>query len=345
MPISADQSAVLEMILTGGQSFEDLDDLFGLDEGESRERARAALEELGGADPDRNVGLAEYLLGQADPIGRADAVRHLRQDSADHELAEKVVAELHGLFPAAELPKLPQAPAGSRFGGRQSAPAAAQPAGEPLPVKEGGSGFSPKQTRIFAALAGAGVLLIVVVLAIAGVFSSDEADSPDSSASAEETGAEPSTPIAGGDTVEIPLAPPGDGDEGGVAILAFTDTGQPFVDLVLENLEPAPKDEAYLLWFMFNKDEGFPITEPIIPQKGKYENRLTIPSEAAGLLAQFTKSIELARSPVEEVLAAAEAGAASGRIERPGETVLVGEPPPTVNAPEDQQAPGEGGGG
>src|SRR5918997_1903235 len=135
MPISADQSAVLEMLLTGGQSFEELDDLFGLDSGETRERARAALEELGGADPDRNVGLTEYLLGQADPIGRADAVRHLRQDAGDRELADRIVTELASLFPAAELPKLPQAPAGSRFGGRQSPPPAS-PAGEPLPAKE-----------------------------------------------------------------------------------------------------------------------------------------------------------------------------------------------------------------
>ena len=36
---------------------------------------RGALTALGGVDPDRNVGITDYLLGQADPIGRADAVR------------------------------------------------------------------------------------------------------------------------------------------------------------------------------------------------------------------------------------------------------------------------------
>ena len=49
-----------------------------------RARARAALTELVGADPDRNVGLTDYLLGQADPIGRADASRHLRERPDDH---------------------------------------------------------------------------------------------------------------------------------------------------------------------------------------------------------------------------------------------------------------------
>ena len=48
---------------------------------EVRSRARSALREIGGADPDAQVGLSDYLLGQADPIGRADAVRHLQKRS------------------------------------------------------------------------------------------------------------------------------------------------------------------------------------------------------------------------------------------------------------------------
>ena len=80
MAITADQQAMLQLLLERGQSYEDIAQLLGQDEAEVRARARAALTELGGADPDRNVGLTDYLLGQADPIGRADAVRHLRDD-------------------------------------------------------------------------------------------------------------------------------------------------------------------------------------------------------------------------------------------------------------------------
>ena len=75
-----------------------------------RARARAALTELGGADPDRNVGLTDYLLGQADPIGRADASRHLREDPADHQLASELSERCGRMFPAAELPRLPGEP-------------------------------------------------------------------------------------------------------------------------------------------------------------------------------------------------------------------------------------------
>src|SRR5919109_1488856 len=107
MALSADQRAMLELLLERGQSYEDLASLLDLPEAEVRERARAALTELGGADPDRNVGLTDYLLGQADPIGRADASRHLRDDPADLALAGELAQKLRLVAPEAQLPRLP----------------------------------------------------------------------------------------------------------------------------------------------------------------------------------------------------------------------------------------------
>jgi hypothetical protein len=350
MPISADQSALLEMLLNGGQSYEDLDDLFGLSEGETRERARAALEELGGADPDRNVGLSDYLLGQADPIGRADAVRHLRQDGADRELAGTIVTGLAEHFPQAELPKLPQAPAGSRFGGRQ-APHPSQPAGEPLPAKEG-TGFTSKQTRTFAALGGAGILLVVVVLAVAGVFSGD--DEPANAGATEETAQnpeeiDPSTPIPDGEEISrVPLTSPDGGNAGGAAVVGISSGTQPYLDLVLTDLPDPPKDRAYLAWFMFDEDRGYPMAAAIVPQNGTYENRLAIPTAVAGPISQ-ARAIEISLSNPDQILAAAESALDAGslEIERPGETILRGDVPrqSAGGDPGGQQAPGEGGGG
>ena len=348
MPISADQSAVLEMLLTGGQSAEDLDDLLGLGEGETRERARAALEEIGGADPDRNVGLTDYLLGQADPIGRADAVRHLRQDPADSELAGRIVGELAALYPAAELPKLPQVPAGSRFGGRQAS-VPVQPAREPLPVKER-TGFTSRQTRTFAALAGAGIVLVAVVLAIAGVFSGEDepstADGSEQAAAQDGEATDPSTPIPDGEEISrVPLTAPGGGKAGGAAVVGISSGTQPYLDLVLSDLPDPPRNQAYLAWFMFDENRGYPMAAAIIPENGNYENRLAIPTAVAGPISQ-SRAIEISLSNPEEILAAAESALDAGslEIERPGETILRGEVPREpaggVN-PDDQQAPGE----
>ena len=344
MPISADQSAVLEMLLTGGQSYADLDDLFGFDQGDTRERARAALEELGGADPDRNVGLADYLLGQADPIGRADAVRHLRQDPGDRELAERIIAELQTHFPDAELPNLPQAPAGSRFSGRQS-PAKPAPAAKSRPAMPK-TNFTPKQTRTFAALGGAAILLIVGVLAIAGVFSGEEPSSASTDDATAENPVDPSTPIPDGEEIsEVPLTPPDGGKAGGAAVVGIASGTQPYLDLVLSGLPDPPKDRAYLAWFMFDEDNGYPMAAAIVPENGNYENRLPIPQEVAGPISQ-SRAIEISLSNPDEILTAAQDALEAGslEIERPGETVLRGDVPGPTPAPGDQQAPGEGGG-
>jgi hypothetical protein len=353
MPISADQTAVLEMLLTGGQSYDDLDALFGLEEGDTRERARIALEELGGADPDRNVGLTDYILGQADPIGRADAVRHLRQNPDDAELAGRISSELESHFPGAELPKLPSALGGSRFGGRATPAPVAQPAGEPQSPKV--ARFTPSQTRMFAGLGGAAIVLIAVVLAVTGVFSGDESDAPASGSDDALAGSnpadptdptDPSTPIPPGDEISrIPLAPPGGGDAGGAAIVGITDTDQPYLDLVLSNVPEPPENKAYLIWFMFDDDNGYPLPAQIVPTGKNFEDRFPIPIEAAGPISTAV-AVELTLSNPEDVLAEVNKAAESNepQIERPGETILRGDvPQPEQGAGTgDQQAPGEG---
>ena len=72
MPLSADQTAVLELLLAG-QSYSELEELLGLEQGEVRSRARSALTELEGADPAlvdevlRMVDRSEYKRRQAPP--------------------------------------------------------------------------------------------------------------------------------------------------------------------------------------------------------------------------------------------------------------------------------------
>src|SRR5205809_3065186 len=114
MALAPDQQAMLQLVLERGQSYADLASVLGVDEAEVRSRARAALTELAGEDPDRNVGLTDYLLGQADPIGRADAVRHLRDAPEDQRLVEELVPKLRLIAPEAELPRLPGQPRAPR---------------------------------------------------------------------------------------------------------------------------------------------------------------------------------------------------------------------------------------
>jgi hypothetical protein len=172
--LSADQQAMLQLLLERGQSYADLASLLGVDEAEVRARARATLTELAGADPDRHVGLTDYLLGQADPIGRADAVRHLKDDSADLELATEIAQKIRLIAPDAELPRLP---------GEERRPRprrARAPAASRLPISEHlrrpGSTLSRRQTRLVMGVGSAVLLVVVIVLAAAGAFSGDGDD-------------------------------------------------------------------------------------------------------------------------------------------------------------------------
>jgi Sigma-70, region 4 len=130
--LTDEQRAMLQLLLEGGQSYEDIGSLLGITPEEVRSRARAALTEIGGADPDAQVPISDYLLGHADPIGRADAVRHLQSDPEANALAERLVAQLRLLAPKAQLPEIPPA----RGGRRAAAPPPPRPpeaAREPHP--------------------------------------------------------------------------------------------------------------------------------------------------------------------------------------------------------------------
>ena len=182
---------MLQLLLERGQSYTDLASLLGVDEAEVRARARAALTELAGTDPDRNVGLTDYLLGQADPIGRADAVRHLKDDPADLGLATEIAQKIRLIAPAAELPRLPgeeRRPRPRRARGRAVTPpdwrspaAQRRPTTRPRAVRppsrtHGGprTTLSRRQTQIAVGVGSGVVLVVAIVLGIAGVFSGDD---------------------------------------------------------------------------------------------------------------------------------------------------------------------------
>jgi hypothetical protein len=130
--VTDEQRAMLQLLLEGGQGYEDIGSLLGIGPDEVRSRARSALQEIGGADPDAQVALSDYLLGQADPIGRADAIRHLQSDPEANALAERLVQNLRLLAPKGQLPDIPEA-RGGRRAAAPTPPPSAPPAGAPAP--------------------------------------------------------------------------------------------------------------------------------------------------------------------------------------------------------------------
>ena len=336
MAISPDQQATLQLLLERGQSYDDLARLLGDETDAIRARARAALTELGGADPDRNVGLTDYLLGQADPIGRADAVRHLRDDPADHQLAADLCETLRAMYPAAELPRLPGEP---RSTGRRRRPARpAEPGTEKTPRRSPLAGLNQSQTRVIAIAGVAGILLLAVVLGIAGAFGGGDDDEPSAA-----TTAGTSTTAATDEQVQrVALTPVDGGDATGEAVFGLASGDQAFVDVTIDGLDPAPSDRTYVVWLMLTGDEGYPLAPISVSENGSFQNRFSIPAAILPVVARV-RFVDVSIAPVKTIQKLVEDAIENTAlvIKEPGEVILRGEIPKTS----EQGDSGSGGGG
>ncbi len=287
---------MLELLLGRGQSYEDLSSLLGAPADEVRSKARWALAELGGADPDRNMALTDYLLGQADPIGRADAVRHLRDDPADRELAERVQAALREIAPDAELPSLPSEGRAAPHLRAPSLPGRSAKAGEPGAPREPGD---PARTRLLMILGGAGLILVIVVLAIAGVFGggSDNGGADTGSQTplaSSTTGSTTTRTQADPNTVPVPLKAVGGSPGSGLATLQLQQQTLS-LDLRINNLPPPPSGSVYVVWLRLGTkgNNGYPIA-PLTPypQSGSYHQVFPLPQAISPFLTSLS-SIEV----------------------------------------------------
>lgn len=325
MPLKGDERALLQLVCERGQSYEDIAGLLGTDVPGVQAKARAALTELGGADPDAEIGLTDYLLGQSDPIGRADAIRFLQQDPAHHELAQRLEHALLELAPAANLPKLPE-PRGKRrraatppSGEPLEAPQAAAPAtpadaapataGTPAPAaataEPAAGGRFPalptRQSRTIALFAGAGVVLLIVILAIAGVFSGGGNSIATPTASTAD-----GTTTANGDArriTSVPLTATDGSGVAGTADFGLVSNSQLYVDLDLQGLDPKPAaGTTYLLWLMLGDEAGYPISMPLTPdENGNFSGRLAVPTAVAVSVGGQAKLVKVSASPIDEL--------------------------------------------
>lgn len=312
MPITDEQRAMLQLLLEGGQGYDDIGSLLGIAPDEVRGRARAALRDMGGSDPDAQVSLSDYLLGQADPIGRADAVRHLQGDPDANALAGRLVSQLRLLAPKADLPEIP-APRGRR----RAAPGPAEPAitaaaaGAPEaqappphpPAVRGpeGPGFagriagafsglgrlSKRQTQAGVAIAAALILAIVAVLVVSGGGGDNGPECPTIDTSAVDQAGLPATTLSAPEGVEgnNGCAPVGQ-------VVLTASQNQVIVQANASGLKPTASGETYVLWLYRSDQESTPIGQNPVDDSGTLNGAAPLAPQALVLLPAF-KSIRV----------------------------------------------------
>lgn len=297
MGLQGDQRALLQLLCQRGQSYEDIAGLLGGTPDDVRERARAALSEIGGADPDAEVGLTDYLLGQADPIGRADAIRHLQGDPEALALARRIQSGLAEIAPEAKQPNLPE-PRGKRR--KAALPDRTEAPPEPAaPPADAEAAAARRRRALIAGLAALGVVLVFAILAIAGVFSGSDSGSEDTTTSTSTT--------AESDLARVKLAPVNSSGVAGSAVFGALAGSQVYVDVSVDGLDPdPPKGTTYLLWLMIGDTGGFPLQTPLTPDgNGGFSGRLAVPSAIAFTVGRQADSVKVSETAISDIQDAA----------------------------------------
>ena len=339
MPLTDEQRSMLQLLL-GGQSYDDIASLLGTGAADVRARARAALHEMGGADPDAQVAISDYLLGQADPIGRADAVRHLQADPDANALAARLIPQLRLLAPSAELPEIPAPKRGatptappatpSTPAPPPAAPPAAPPTGAqpgPAPGPPGppsrlggalsGIAMSERRSQLLVGIGALALLLVVGVLAIAGVFSDDDGGD-------EEAASAPTD-----ENLTIVQLAPLEGDTGaeGQAVFAQAEN-QPVLQINLSGLQPAAKGQTYIVW-LYNSDQiSFPVARDRVGQNGNLTGAAPIPQQIISLVGNQFGCVDVSLASSKATQRALQQAVQGGNLpEHSGESVLRGQIP------------------
>ena len=357
--VTEEQRALLQLLLEGGQSYDDIGSLLGIGPDEVRSRARSALTDIGGADPDAQVGLSDYLLGQADPIGRADAVRHLQADPDANALAERLVQNLRLLAPKAQLPDVPPAKGGRRAapapppahasgGGTAAHTPAAPPSSPPPPSTPSRPGIASRAAGAFSglgklegrrrtqAIVGAAAALAIVIVLLVVVTGGGGGDGGSDCKSVDATAPQQ----AGVPTIKLTAAGPSveqDCPPSGQMILGAQQQSQQQTNsqnqtYVLQanavNLPPTGSSDRYVLWLYRSDDQAVPLGQQTVSDNGDLNGGIPLAAQQVLLLpafnqVRFSKVTQAEAQQVQQSLQA-QRKKATGIVQFVGEPVLQG---------------------
>jgi Anti-sigma-K factor rskA/Sigma-70, region 4 len=269
--LSAQQRAIVDLILKRGQGYAELADKLGLPEDRVRELARETLADLApvsaaAVDSDWRDQIADYLLGQQSPPDAATTRSHLRRSEAARAWSRSVLDSLEHLYPDGDLPTIPS-------GDGPSAPTAA-PKRDPHANAEPGTAreLSPaaqavlRRRRALGIAAIAAALLFVLLIWPVGLLTGDDdSDSQPSSSRTQIVGQVVLRPTAGGS------------NDAGIAIVTRRD------DRLQLNIQarvtPTRRRQAYEVWLYDSPDAARSLGAQVTDDQGTFAGQAPLPDD------------------------------------------------------------------
>jgi hypothetical protein len=334
--LSAEQRAIIELVLKRGQSYEELGDTLGMPTARVRKLARAALVTLSPVsaaqvDEDWRGPIADYLLGQQSGSDSTSTRSHLRRSETARAWSRSLLDSLDQFYDAANLPTIPSGDGGPAPSPKpkpvkkekaSSAAEEASPDADDAPRRS----LSPKaraivlRRRIAGAAAVALVILIAILVWPVGVLTGGDDDDKGGNAKANR---QPAPRVIG----QLELKPV----EGakGVGVAAIAQRGKRRQLIVQARVAPNRNREAYEVWLYNSDTDARSLGAQVTDRQGTYQGAGPLPAD----FARF-KFIDFSREAVDENRRHGGRSVLRGRI-----ADFVAPPPPTAGNGQTQTQP------
>jgi hypothetical protein len=275
--LSAEQRAIIELVLKQGQSYDQLADMLGTSASRVRELARDALADLspvtaGPVDAEWRAQVADYLLGQQSGPESTATRGHLRRSEAARTWARSLLDSLEGLY-ADGLPSVPDGereaprlrPRGRRRRAARERPVPERP---PRPPVSPATQARLRRRRILAAAGAAVVVLFAVLVFPIGLLTGDDDDGDGGGGRAQ----------AQARVVGQIVLRPQDGEDGaGIAVIA--ERGERPQLIVQARLRPNRNREAYEVWLYNSGDDARSLGAQVTDRQGTYQGAGALPAD------------------------------------------------------------------
>jgi Anti-sigma-K factor rskA/Sigma-70, region 4 len=260
--LSAEQRAIVELVLQRGKSYEELAGMLAVPEARVRELARDALVDLAPlsatrVEEDWRGQLADYVLGQQVGPEATATKGHLRRSEPARTWARSLLDSLEQLYPNGSLPAIPE---GDR-GGRGRAARAAPPARADSEALAPGAATVRRRRLLAAAAAAAALVLVAVLVWPVGVLTGGD-----------DNGGEPQA--AGSSAAgQQPAA----AQTRGQAIIA-RQTGRVQIIVTATGLTPTTQRSAYQVWLYNSPQDRKSIGAQVTDAQGNLQAGGPLPS-------------------------------------------------------------------
>ncbi len=276
--LSAEQRAIIELVLKQHQEYEQLGTMLGLPTSRVRELARESLVRLSpvsaaAVDDEWRGQLADYLLNQQSGPEATATKGHLRRSESARGWARSVLDSLDQFYDQANLPTIPEGePAAAPR--RQRKPKAEREPKEKKDRQPVGGRLAAMDTfarrRLLGGIGLAAVALFVVLVWPVGALTGDDESKPKpkkaSNADARIIG-------------QLVLRPVGqtDSKDAGVAVVA--ERGGQRQLIVQAQLTPSKNRQAYEVWLYNSQNDAKSLGAQVTDQSGTFQGAGPLPKD------------------------------------------------------------------